>query len=178
MPSRVLNPPPQSPVGELALSVSDTQSAGVSAKESVIRLSSLEGSVVALLVLGIDCSTCKHVAKSLSSLHYEYRPEVSFVGVCLQSGCSDRLAEFNREAQAAFPLAHYTSRELRPALGIPNSTWLFFPTMIFLDRQHRLRGLFVGGDEFFKDVANHTRAVLDNLLLEPAAIETCSEATV
>ncbi len=172
-----LNNPPQHSVDELILTLVG-EDAPSEAQNGTLCLSTLRGTVVVLLILGVDCGSCKHLARELSSLHHEYAPEVSFVGVCVQSGCRDRLTDFNQGAQAAFPLASVPSRELCPALGIPKATWLFFPTMIFLDREQRLRGLFIAGDEFFNDPINNTRAALDAIRLETASLQVCSEATV
>ena len=164
-------------IEDLTLSIRDPDITQPGWGEASLRLSSLKGCAIVLFVLGIDCGTCKHVAGHLSSLNCEYAPEVSFLGVCLQTGCREKLAEFDRETRVSFPLAHCLTRELCPALGIPKATWLFFPTLIFIDQDKKLRGFFVGGDVFFDDVVANTRGVLDSLLLENPQVERRTEAS-
>ncbi len=172
-----LNPPTQSPVEEMFLSIVDKSAGEAENNGTPLRLSSLKGSIVVLFVLGIDCGTCKYLAGALSNLHYEYAPDVFFVGLCVQHGCQERLMELNEAAGAAFPLASCPSRELCSVLRIPKATWLFFPTMIFLDQQQRLRGLFIGGDDFFLDAVGNTRELLDELQFEVRPAQACSEVT-
>lgn len=129
-----------------------------------ILLSSLRGQVLVLFVFGIDCGTCKHLAGTLSRLQTDYLPEASFLGVCVQNACHERLSEFRQAALPTFLLASCRSRDLYDALELPKGTWLFYPTLVFIDQEQQLRGLFIGENTFFTDVDLNTRALLDFLL--------------
>lgn len=156
------NPPAQ----ELTVAMCASAADSFFADEGTLKLSRLAGRVVVILVLGVDCGTCKHVARFLSELRYEYSPEVEFLGLCVASGCEEQLPQFSIDNELRLPLGHCPTRDLCPALGIPRATWLFYPTLIFLDRQQRLRGLFISGDSFFDQLEVNVRASLDRLLAE------------
>ncbi len=150
-------------IDEIALPVI----AGSANREPVmLPLTTLAGRVVVLFVFGVDCGTCKHLAGLLSDFRREFAPQVEFIGVCVQSGCEERLEAFRVESGAKIKLAHCSTKQLYPALHIPPGTWLFYPTLIFIDKQQRMRGYFVGGDGFFEDTAANLRGVLEELFGE------------
>lgn len=157
------------PIKHLALPIVKRSKNGC-ALHSTLPLSSLEGNVIVLLVLGIDCGTCRHVAGLLSNLQVEY-PIVRVIGVCVQTGCGEQLVSFRERAEVRFPLAYCPTRELCPALGIPTSMWLFYPTLIFIDQQQRLRAVFVGKHAFFEDPAANIRTALNELLAEGSEVK-------
>ncbi len=179
-----LQPPNQPPADDLILSLADSsalrtdQESTATEPDRAFPLSKFKGFPVVLFLLGIDCGTCKHIAESLSYLQEKYSWEARFVGICVQFGCGERLAEFRPAVQGRFPLGYCRTRDLCSALRIPKATWLFYPTMIFLDQNQSLRGLFIGRDEFFKDVVANTCEVLDGLLLEDEVREDCMEVGV
>jgi thiol-disulfide isomerase/thioredoxin len=129
-------------------------------------LTNLAGRVVVLFVFGIDCGTCKHLARLLSDFRAEFAPQVEFIGISVQSGCEERLEAFRRESGTQLKLAHCSTRLLYPALHIPPGTWLFYPTLIFIDQKQRMRGYFVGGGDFFADTEVNLRMTLNELLRE------------
>ncbi|HZP04560.1 MAG TPA: TlpA disulfide reductase family protein [Terracidiphilus sp.] len=144
-------------------------------KPAILPLTSLAGRIVVLFVFGADCSTCKYLAGLLSEFHDEFKPDVEFIGVCVQSGCEERLEEFRATSNTRITLAYCPSREIRPALHIPPGTWLFYPTIIFIDEEQRMRGYFVGGSSFFENTAANLLGVLGQLLCKrwlEDAIET------
>lgn len=159
------------PIGDLVLPLDGPPDA----PGSSVRLSTLRGRMLVLLILGVNCKTCQHVATMLSMIRFEYSPEVDFFGICVQAECRDKLADFATGAEIYFPLTFCRTRELCPALGISVSTWLFYPTLIFIDQEQRLRGVFVAGDPFFTNVESNVRLALDELLAE-ASIGTTVEA--
>ncbi len=163
--------PPDNPIADLALTVVRDGRGGMGQGVAPIQLAGLRDRVILLFVLGIDCGTCKHVAHQLSTLHAEYGDDVAVVGVCVQNGCEERFEEFDPRSEFSFPLAQCSTRDLCAALGVPKGTWLFFPTMIFIDPAQRLRGLFVGGDTFFEDFASNTREALDSLLFKGESVD-------
>jgi hypothetical protein len=128
--------------------------------------------VIVLFVFGIDCGTCRWLAGTLSKLRSTYLAEAEFVGVCVRSDCAAELVRFRHEAGAEFPLTHCRSRELCQAVGIPQGTWLFYPSLIFVDRQQRMRGFVVGGDEFFEDTETNLQAILHELAADSQSNES------
>jgi hypothetical protein len=169
------------PIKHLEVSVLETLEAhapdhvsGLS--ESRLRIQDLEGRVIVFLVFGVSCGTCKHLAGVLSDLSLEYS-DVKVVGICVQTGCSEQLQDFARNIKVRFPLGYCTTRELCPALGIPASMWLFYPTLIFVDQQQRLRAVFPGKHDFFQDPTTNIRAALDQMLGEASRQVQQAEVT-
>ncbi len=117
-----------------------------------------------ILVFGVDCGTCKVLAGLLSDLQVEYAAEMDCIGICIQNGCGEKLLTFRDALGLHFPLASCRQHELCTALGIPRTTWLFYPTLIFLDVGHRLRGYFVGGSDFYTNTAENLRLAVSELL--------------
>jgi hypothetical protein len=142
-----------------------------------LQLSQLRGRVIIIFVFGVDCSTCRHLAGALSILRQERGPVVECIGICVQSGCQERLPDFASKADVRFPLTYCSTRELCPALGIPKATWLFYPTVIFIDQEQRRRAFYVGNHDFFKDPHKNIRAVLDELLTESLQIKQEAEVS-
>lgn len=129
-------------------------------------LTNLAGRVVVLFVFGIDCGTCKHLARLLSDFRVEFSPQVEFIGISVQTDCEERVEVFRKDSGTHLKLAHCSTRQLYPALHIPPGTWLFYPTLIFIDQKQRMRGYFVGGSDFFADTAVNLRRILNELLRE------------
>jgi peroxiredoxin len=150
-------------IEEISLKLTSCSSDGGTAS---LALSSLAGRVVVLLVFGVDCGTCKHLANAASSLQSEFAGRVQFIGLCIQSGCEERLERFRAESGTEMPLGHCSTRQLCPALHIPPATWLFYPTLILIDSRQRMRGYVVGGDSFFKDCVANLRETLEALQSE------------
>ncbi len=154
------------PIGDLTLQVTLPVSHDSLSKQTQLQLSTWKGRVIVLFIFGPDCGTCKHLARTLSSLSREYSRDIECIGICVQTGCRERLPDFAITADAIFPLTYCSTRELCPALGIPKGTWLFYPTVIFIDQQQRLRSIFVGNHEFFKDPEANIRLALGELIPE------------
>ena len=148
-------------IEEITLQMTPSSSSGEPAK---LSLSCLTGRVIVLFVFGIDCGTCKHLAALLSDFRGEFTPEVEFIGICVQSGCEEKLEAFRAECGTELRLSHCSTRELCLALHIRPATWLFYPTLIFIDDKQRMRGYFVGGDSFFEDTPTNLRRTLEELL--------------
>jgi thiol-disulfide isomerase/thioredoxin len=142
-----------------------------------VHLAEFKGHPVLLFVLGVDCGTCKQLARALSALRDEYFPHIEFFGICIQNACEEMLPEFASATAVNFLLTHCSNREICEALHIPRSRWLYFPTVIFLDAQQRLRGLFTGRDKFFEDASTNLREALDTLLAESKSAGEQMEAT-
>jgi hypothetical protein len=158
MSSGLLNSAQESPiVGSLELQLGGAQS-----EASRLLHSRDQGRATVLLVFGIDCGTCKVLAGQLSSM--QQLSQVDCIGVCVQNGCADKLASFKEQLGLRFPLASCRQNELCRALCIPRSTWLFYPTLIFVDAEHRRRGYFVGGSSFYSNLDGNLRVAIEELL--------------
>jgi thiol-disulfide isomerase/thioredoxin len=150
-------------ISEISLKLHPRQRNGESVS---LPLTTLAGRVVVLFVFGVDCGTCKHLASVLSDFHHKFAPHIEFIGICVQSGCEEKLETFRAAFGLKLPLAHCSIRQLCAALHIPPATWLFYPTLIFIDAAQRMRGYFVGGDSFFEDYPMNLPKVLEELLGE------------
>jgi thiol-disulfide isomerase/thioredoxin len=128
--------------------------------------SAFAGKAMVLFVLGTNCENCKQVAGLLSGLQDEYAGAVVCIGVCVQPGCRYKLAEFAAQTGCRIQLGSCSTRELCSALRLSVSTWLLYPTLIFIDRDRLMRGHVVTEDTFFENTAANCRAVLDQFLSE------------
>ena len=137
--------------------------------ENILSLSTLKGRSIVLLILGTDCSTCRRLASTLSEFGRRYAT-VAVVGICVQTGCGEKLPEFARSSEARFPLTYCSTRELCPALGISKLMWLFYPTLVFIDSEQRLRAVFNGKHNFFTDSEANLHTVFDQLAGETAEV--------
>lgn len=155
-----------SPIKDLTMQVAMSEVQVSASGQTQTRLSEWKGQVIVLFIFGPDCGTCKHLARIISNVRREYAHDIKCVGICVQTGCREKLADFAIQTHAAFPLTYCSTRELCPALGIPKGTWLFYPTVIFIDREQRLRGLFVGNHPFFAAPEFNVQGVLSELIAE------------
>src|SRR5882762_5249094 len=105
------------PIQDLALTLSESGQIERLAGRT-LSLSTLQGRLIVLLVLGIDCGSCRHVAGILSGIRTEYS-FLEVIGICVQTGCREQLPDFANSATVQFPLGYCSTRELCPALGIP-----------------------------------------------------------
>jgi thiol-disulfide isomerase/thioredoxin len=169
--SLLMNTETARPIEDLALLVAAQADHSSRFERAQLQVSFLRGRVVIFFVFGPDCGTCKYLASVLSILRQEYAEDLECIGVCVQTGCQERLSDFAQKADVRFPLTYSRTRELYPALGIPKATWLFYPTVIFIDREQRLRALFVGNHDFFKNPAENIRAVVEELISETSRPE-------
>jgi peroxiredoxin len=131
-----------------------------------LAASSFAGRLLVLFVLGTNCENCKQVSGTLSALQDEYAGAVVCVGVCVQPGCRYKLEDFAAQSGCRIQLGSCSTRELCSALGLSVSTWLLYPTLIFVDRNGLMRGHVIAGDAFFEDTAANCRVVLDRILSE------------
>jgi thiol-disulfide isomerase/thioredoxin len=154
------------PIRDLTLSLHGPTIQSGPAWDSELHLVALSGRVIVLFVLGIDCGSCKYLAGVLTNIRDRYQPQVEVIGICVQTGCQEKLADFAETADVKFRLAYCRTRDLSPALGISASIWLFYPTIIFVDQKQRLRAVFVGGHNFFLEPGTNIGVVLDELLSE------------
>jgi len=130
--------------------------------------SEFAGKSIVLFVLGTNCENCKKVAGILSGLQDEYGGAVVCIGVCVQPGCRYKLAEFAAQTNCRIQLGSCSTRELCSAIRLSVSTWLLYPTLIFIDRDRLMRGHVVTGDTFFENTAANCRAVLNQFSSEPS----------
>ena len=124
------------------------------------------GKTLVLFVLGTNCENCKQIMKSFSGLLDEYAASVVCAGVCVQPGCRYKLGDFAEQTGCRIPLGYCSTRSLCVAIGISVSTWLMYPTLIFIDQNRLMRGYVTAGDEFFENTAANCRAVLDRISSE------------
>src|SRR5215813_9761982 len=92
------------PIGDLILPIAVQADHSSLSARSGLQISLLRGRVVVLFVFGIDCGTCKYLSGLLSNICQEYAQAIECIGVCVQTGCQERLAEFAGKADVRFPL--------------------------------------------------------------------------
>lgn len=134
-----------------------------------ILLSSYRGNVVALIFVSTECPHCQKTCELLERLKSEYGPRgFQPVTVAFNDMAMMLLPDFIKRFKLTFPVG-YDSRD--PVFNyIERSPILrtFVPMLTFVDRNGTIRGQYLGDDKFYFDQEKNIRAMLDQLLKEPA----------
>lgn len=134
----------------------------------VSRLSEIADETLVMLIVGIDCSSCVHAVDDMGAIASRY-PDVHFLAVCIQSDCFARLSEFKAHTGGVIEVLAASSRAIREAFQIPASTWLLYPTLLCVDKDHCLRACITGKDEFTKNLAINLPPLLEEMGIKQAA---------
>lgn len=132
-------------------------------------LSDFAGRALILLILGVDCGTCRNIVRILSDLQNQYPDDVACAGVCVHPGCRMKLDDFARNSGVDSHLGYAPLRDLCRALGISASTWLLYPTLIFIDHEQFMRGYVTTGDPFYENTEENLRGAFAQLASERKA---------
>ena len=132
-----------------------------------IELSQYRGKVVALAFIFTTCSHCQDLTRTLGPLSREYALRgVQVLECAFNDDAKPTMPEFLQQLQPPFPVG-WTSRGAAMAYlqrTILDTTPLYVPRMVFLDRRGIIRADYPGESDFMKDPATNIRAELEKLL--------------
>jgi peroxiredoxin len=131
-------------------------------------LSKYRGKVVILEMLLTTCPHCKKCAQAVQTVMNEYAAKgVVALGSAVNDGAKNELLMFSMQTGAKFPIGVTDRMAAYKFLEADmNAGPVYFPQLVFIDRQGVIRGQFGAGSEewFFKDEEKNIKAKLDELL--------------
>jgi peroxiredoxin len=143
-----------------------------------IRLSSYRGKVVALLFVSTDCPHCAEVTSFMNSVQKQYEARgYQTLAVAFNAMAVMLVDEFIKRTGAVFPVGYSDRDPVYNFLQRSPMLRTYVPISVFIDREGRIRGQYLGDDPFMgpTDAArdNNIRSLVEKLLKEgaPAAKE-------
>ena len=101
---------------------------------------SLKGSKVVLMFLATDCPHCQETARRLDPVYRDLRREgLEIVGLTLNRIDNRGIREFATRFGASFPIAISSRDEFSRVTGISVMTRIYYPYVLFVDRQGVIR---------------------------------------
>lgn len=138
-----------------------------------ILLSSLRGNVVALMFISTECPHCQQTCQLMDRLYKEYGPKgFRPVAVAFNEMAMMLVPDFVKRHGISFPVGYdvrdtvYAYIERSPMLRT------YVPILVFIDRSGTIRGQYLGDDNFFRNEEKNIRAMIEQLLQEPAGKRT------
>jgi thiol-disulfide isomerase/thioredoxin len=132
-----------------------------------LPLSQYRGKVVALTFISEVCSHCQALTLQLNQLAHEFAlRDVQFLECAINDGAEAGLKEFTMKFQPGFPVGWATREAMLSFTGVSptDSTAIYVPRMVFLDRLGIIRDNFDPGTEFYSNPPVNIRAELEKLL--------------
>ena len=134
-----------------------------------LLVSQLRGRAVALMFVSTTCPHCQHTAQLVEKLYKEFGPRgFQPVAVAFNEMAIMLVPEFAKQLGLTFPVGYDTRDPVFEYLGRSPMLKTFVPIMVFIDRNGTIRGQYLGDDNFFKDQEKNVRAMVEQLVNEPA----------
>jgi len=151
------------PAAELSWVASDGQK---------LQLSQYKGKVVVVEVLSTTCPHCQFTARQLSRLQTEFGPKgVQVLGMAINDDANP--AQFVRENNVNFPVGKGTRDTALAFLQHSLMSPLYFPGVVFIDRNGVIQGQYTGADPFLAeaDQERNLRGMIQKLTSSGGAAE-------
>jgi thiol-disulfide isomerase/thioredoxin len=138
-----------------------------------ILLSSLRGNVVALMFISTECPHCQQTAQLMDRLYKEYGPKgFRPVAVAFNEMAMMLVPDFIKRHNISFPVGYDVRDTVYAYIERPIMLRTYVPILVFIDRSGTIRGQYLGDDNFFRDQEKNIRAMIEQLLREPAGKRT------
>ena len=112
----------------------------------------LKGRPVVLMFLSTDCPHCQETAQRLDPIYRELRQNgLEMIGFSLNKVDDRDLREFAVRFQASFPIAISSREEFSRITGVSVMTRIYYPYMVFVDRQGVIREEHQGYEQAWFD---------------------------
>jgi peroxiredoxin len=134
----------------------------------LILLSKCKGKVVLLELLLTTCPHCQHCAQVVQKVWEEYQSRgVLALGAAVNDEARNDLLRFEILSGAKFPIGVSDRVQAYKFLQADmNAGPVYFPQLVFVDRQGMIRAQYEGSDEFFRDEEQNIKNMLEMLLKE------------
>jgi thiol-disulfide isomerase/thioredoxin len=135
-----------------------------------LLLSSFRGKVVALMFVSTDCPHCQDTTRFMESVQKQYGPKgFQTLAVAFNAMAVMLVQDFIKKTGATFPVGYEERDPVYSFLQRSVSLRTYVPIMVFIDRQGKIRGQYLGDDAFFEvsSLQMNIRTTVEKLLKEP-----------
>lgn len=139
------------------------------APEKYIWLSEHSGQTCVLAFILTTCVHCQFTTGVLNHIAKDYTgKDVWFAASAVEPMSSLNIPDFKIKFTPAFPVGYNEQSYVAKFLGLPPNDPVFFPQVVFIDRNGIIRAQFNGGDKpMEKDIQEKTlRETLDKTIKE------------
>jgi hypothetical protein len=108
----------------------------------------------------------------LSAIQKDYSPRgFQALGSCFNDLAPQLLPEFLARFRPAFPVGYTGRATVYDYLQLPSTLPFSVPLYVFIDKKGMIRAQHSGNEPFFQAEDKNTRALIESLLKEPAALK-------
>ena len=125
---------------------------GVSHDGRRVSLEALKGKPALLMFFSTDCPHCQRAAMVIDPIYRSLRQRgFEVVGLSLNPTDNRGLREFSQRFQASFPLTLSSRQEFSRISGVSIMTRIYYPYLLFLDRDGMIREEHQGSEQSWFD---------------------------
>ena len=131
-----------------------------------VSLAALQGNASVLMFFSTDCPHCQQTSVRLAPVYEELsRRGLKMVGLSLNKTDHAGLRTFAERFDARYPLALSSREEFSRITGISVMTRIYYPYILFLDRDGNIREEHQGMEQaWFKDLERNFASAVMKLL--------------
>ena len=131
-----------------------------------VSLQALKGKAAVLMFFSTDCPHCQQTSFTIDPIYRELRGQgFEIVGLSLNPTDNSGLRSFASRFQASFPLALSSRTEFSRVAGISVMTRIYYPYLLFLDRDGIIREEHQGSERvWFDNLESNFRTAVGKLL--------------
>jgi len=155
-----------------------TDLAWVSSDGQKLQLSNYKGKVLVLEILSTTCPHCQFTARELSKLQSEFGSKgLQVLGMAINEDANT--TEFVRQNQVTFPVGRGQRDAALGFLQHSVMSPLYFPGLVFVDRNGVIQGQYSGSDPFLSEAEQpkNLRATIQKLLSSGEAVRPAGGST-
>jgi thiol-disulfide isomerase/thioredoxin len=117
------------------------------APEKYLWLSEYSGKTCILAFILTTCPHCQFTTGALNHIAKDYAgKEVQILATAVEPMSSLNIPDFRKKFMPEFPVGYNEQNYVAKFLGLPPNEPMFFPQVVFVDRNGIIRAQFTGGD--------------------------------
>ena len=134
-----------------------------------LLVSQFKGKAVTLMFVSTTCPHCQHTTQFVEKLYKEFGPHgFQPLAVAFNEMAIMLVPDFVKQLGLTYPMGYDARDPVFEYLGRSPMLKTFVPIMVFIDRNGMIRGQYMGDDNFFKEQEKNIRAMIEQLVKEPA----------
>jgi thiol-disulfide isomerase/thioredoxin len=116
--------------------------------DKYIWLSEYSGKTLIVATILTTCPHCQFTTGVLNHIAKDYAgKDVQILATAVEPMSSLNIPDFKKKFMPEFPVGYNDQNYVAKFLGLPPNTPLFFPQVVFIDRNGIVRAHFTGGDK-------------------------------
>lgn len=116
--------------------------------DKYLWLSDYSGKTLIVAAILTTCPHCQYTTGILSRIAKDYAgKDVQILATAVEPMSSLNIPDFKKKYLPEFPIGYNDQNYVAKFLGLPPDTPLFFPQVVFIDRNGIVRAQFTGGDK-------------------------------